>query len=207
MRRTNQLWVALIIAAAGLLGGCGGSDTSTPKATVKTFADALNRGDAAAVKAVTINVDPKFIDIMTSLVSSNKALENAAVAKFGADGNGLAEDSKILGNIDKSLDTAEIKEEGDTATVKTKDSPEPLTLKKVDGQWKIDFAQAKHVPTKEEITQMEPMFNAMLDVNKQLVSDISAGKYKTAGEAKQAKQEKMMAAMMSGMKPPGEGPK
>jgi hypothetical protein len=191
----GSVFVGMCLAA---LIGCGG-DTSTPKGAAKTMIDAMKKGDAATVKSVTVNGDPKFIDMMVAMVSSNQQLQDAAVAKFGADGNSIGE-AKMLGDVDKKLDDAEVKENGDTATITTKDSREPMTLKKVDGQWKVDLSQMPQMPGKDD-PSMQPMFNAMLDVNKQLAADISAGKYKTAAEAKQAGQEKLMAAMMSLQKP------
>lgn len=202
--------------AVGLLAtitGCGGdsassgsassSDTSTPKAAMKTMAEAMRRGDTAVVKAVTINGDPKLIEMMTTMMASEKTLADAAVAKYG-DAGTLAE-GKMMADFDKELASAEVTETGDTATVKTKRGGPPLTLKKAGGEWKVDFAEAPSMPGKDELAQAEPMFNMMVNVNKQLASDIAAGKYKTLDEAKKAKQEKMMAATMGSMgsmKPP-----
>jgi len=187
--------VAICVVA---IVGCGGADTSTPKGTVKAMFDAMKKGDAETVKSLTVNGDPKLLEMLTSMMASNKQLEDAATAKFGADGASvLGEQDKVMGDMDKKLETAEVKENGDTATITVKDSPDPLTLTKVNGQWKVDLSKAPHMPTAAEMAQLQPVFNAMLDVNKQLAADISAGKFKTAAEAKDAKQQKLMAAMMS----------
>jgi len=202
MRRGTWVIGSFAVSCHALLCGCGGSssggstDLSTPKAAVKTVADALRRGDAAALKNATINGDPAFIDMMASMMSSTKTLTDAAVAKFGDAGKTIS--NSKMPDFDKSLDNADVKEEGDTATVTPKDgNGEPVKLKKVDGQWKMDFAQAPHMPSKAEMDQMGPMFNSMVDANKTTAADINAGKYKSVEEARQGLSQKMMAAMMS----------
>jgi hypothetical protein len=192
-----------------MLAGCGGgssgggTDLSSPKATMKTILDAMRRGDSATIQAASINGDPQVIDMMTKMGSGMSALRDAAVAKWGDAGKDIA--GKGMPDFDKSLENADVKENGDTATVTPTDTKEPITLKKVSGDWKLDWSQAKGLPSKDDVAKMAPMTGAMADAAKQTADEIKAGKYATVTDAQNALQQKMMASMMSKMPAGGPG--
>jgi hypothetical protein len=72
-----------------------------------------------------------------------------------------------------------------------------VKLKKDGGVWKVDLSQ---FPQKDQIVLQAPMLDTTGKVLAQAATDVSAGKYKSATEASQDVQQRMMAAMASMMK-------
>lgn len=194
----HGLMTKLVVSFSFLMCGVAtAQDLSTPKAAALVFAKAMEAGDAAGAKAASIcNADgAKFLEVMTDIIKNGRKLEEAAVAKFGDAG-------KNLGNMEsmdmaKNLENSEVKEEGDSATITIKDSPEkPVKLKKVDGAWKVDMIT---LISEADLARAMPMFTAMNNVYAGTAGEISAGKYPTADAAKQAMGMKLLAAMSAGM--------
>jgi hypothetical protein len=176
-------------------------DLSTPKAGATAFAKALENGDLEAAKAASI-ADEKGVQILELLVpvmGSMKKFSDAATAKFGEEGKKISGENAEGLNIAKQIEEAEIKETGDTATLATKNSKEPLKMKKVDGEWKVDIASMDTGGAAADIEKAKPMFTAMAKAAAEETQAINEGKYKTADEAKQAFAMKLMAAMFSNM--------
>src|SRR6202030_608941 len=109
---------------------------STPIAAVKVYGQAMREGDAATAKRAVTNVDPRVIDALAALGASRLRAIDAAVAKFGDDGKTVAGGSALPygEEFDKMLDDADVKIDGDTATVtqKAKDAV-PIALKREGG--------------------------------------------------------------------------
>jgi hypothetical protein len=174
------------------------TDTYSPKATAKSLTTAFKNGDSVAAKSlVTGNDDQmKAFDGMTSVAAAMKKMHDAADAKFGKD-NALTKDNKTGVPDPAEVDTAEIKETGDTATVKVKSEDKPLKLVKKDGKWLADLASMELPPSTEVAKMADPMIKAA----NELASEISAGKYADANAAKAAMGQKMAAAMMGSAAP------
>ena len=169
---------------------CVAADLSTPMEAAKSFGAAMQNGDAAAVKDASINVKPELVDGMCDMMKSSKALHDAAVAKFGQDGEGFGSSAKA--DINAQLKDAKVDENGDTATI-TPINGKPVTLQKTGGEWKLDFSK---MPGMDAAAAMLPMIGKMSAANKDVADDITAGKYATAPEAKKALNQRMMALMM-----------
>lgn len=195
MRKT----IALVIAAlCCVLSGCGKrAAPSTPKDVVKAYGQAMRDGDAAAARRVVTNAEPKLIDALAGLGGSRRRIIDAAVAKFGESGKTVAGGSVLPygQQFDKMLDEADVKIDGDTATVAQKGRDAvPITLKRVDGEWKIDYSQ---ITQRGDLIQMLPLMNAMAAANDELADEIKSGKYASAADAKIAHDRKMQQAIMS----------
>jgi hypothetical protein len=184
--------MGLLVLSVGMLAGCGGSDLSTPKGAAKAFAVALQNGDAEGAKKASTGGDPKIIEGMANAASSMKKLRDAAVAKFGDEGKTFGGRKNADLDLAKNVDDATFKEEGDTATMTPKEGS-PLKLKKVSGEWKVDVSEMAAGPM---ATMGAAMFDSMAKAAKTTGDEISAGKYKTAAEAKQAFDSNMMGSMM-----------
>jgi len=182
------------------------ADLSTPKAAALAFAKALESGDAATAKSAAVG-DAQTQDVVGALAevaAQNVKLRDAATAKFGAEASTKIARKMSTEDMSKQLDASEIKENGDTATITTKDSPSnPLTLKKVDGKWKVDMLAGASGP---ELAQQLPMIKSFGGVMNELATEITDGKYKTVEEAQTALQTKMMAAMANMRRPPTTAP-
>ena len=194
MRRTI---LTAMVVLFGIAFGCGkghGTDLSSPQATVKSYVAAMKAGDAAGMKATITGGDPQVVDALVNAQVSRKKLEDAAVAKFGEEGRSMASGGDSHANYDK-LEDAEVKQDGDSATVTPKDHSLPgggVVLKKVNGDWKIDMSAT---PGMDQMTAMLPMLSKMSAMNDELTGEISAGKYKSVADAKAAQSQKMMSAI------------
>ncbi len=208
--------VSVVLAICSLLCGCGKRsasvplaqssqvDLTTPIAAVKVYGKAMREGDAATAKRAVTNVDPKIIDALAASGASRQRAIDAAVAKFGDDGKTVAGGSALpYGEaFEKMLDEAEVKIDGDTATVtqkpndattqKTKDAV-PIVLKREGGDWKIDYSE---LTRSGDLMRLVPVMNAISTVNDELADEIKSGKYATAAEATRARVLKMQQAIM-----------
>ena len=188
----------LALAACGVLG-CN-NDLSTPKGAAKAFATAMQNGDAAAAKRASTGGDPQMIDSLAKLSGSMKKLHDASVAKFGDQGKNLTGGGggPDFSDWSKKIDDATIKEDGDTATLTLKDGGEPLKLKKINGEWKVDVA-----PLTTEMASMgSAMVDSMSKAADETAGEINSGKYKTPQEAQQSLSTKMMSSSLGKLNAP-----
>ena len=195
-KKLRPLALAAVLSVAGCdRGGPGSNNLSTPKSAVTSYADAIRRGDVAAAKATVTGVSPETIDVLASSVASRKRLDAAAVAKFGDEAKSFSGDNRSgAPDVEKWVTDADVVENGDTATVTPKDHTQRgVSLKKIDGQWKIDLSAT---PGMDRVSTMLPMLQKMNAANEELASEIAAGKYPTVKEAKAAQAQKMMASVM-----------
>lgn len=176
------------------------SSNMSAKETIAAFGKAVENGDAAGAKALTVS-DPtsdKMLDALIPVSGAMKKLNDAAVEKFGEAGKSLAGNNSDSFDLAKSMKDLEVKETGDTAeavnTKKPKDKP--LKMKKVDGKWKIDFASVMGGENAAQMEQALPMIKGMATAANEGADEIKAGKYKTVDEAKQALGTKLLGAMM-----------
>lgn len=191
----------LALLACGLLGF--NNDLATPKGAAKAFATAMENGDAAAAKRASTGGDPQVIEAMAKLSGNMKKLHDASVAKFGDQGKNLTEGGggPNFSDWSKKIDEATVKEEGDTATLTQKDNAEPLKLKKINGEWKVDVS-----PMTGEMAGMgTAMFDSMAKAANETADEVKAGKYKTPQEARQALSSKMMSSSLGKLNPPEPG--
>ena len=130
---------------------------------------------------------------MAAIFAGMKNYEAAARAKFG-DAGKVGDDDKmdLVADVEKS----KFPVQGDTATAVKKDKTDdknPMKLVKKGGEWKVDLSSLP--------ADMKPVAAAGTKVKKAFddtAGEISAGKYKTADEAKAASQQRMAAAMGPG---------
>lgn len=172
-------------------------DQSTPKSAVAAFFKAMEKGDVEAAKSMAVGTDKqlKVLDIVIPVASGMKALENAAVKKWGEDAKKVLTDGPAGGGFDfeKNLADAKVTEDGDKATIvsgkKEDDGKQPLILKKADGKWKVDLG---FVPVDQLSDPMlANIFKGLADAAKETAGEIDAGKYKNAHEARAAMMAKV----------------
>ena len=171
------------------------ADLSNPKSAAMAFGNALIAGDAAGLRAATVGTDAdyKIIDAVGKMVGSMKRLSDAASEKYGKD-NEITKGAQDT-NIAEKLDKADVKVEGDTATIIDKekaDDKNPLKLVKKGSDWKVDLGS---IP-KDGMDQLVKMAPAMAKAADEVTQEIKDGKHKTAKEAQEAIPQKMMAALM-----------
>jgi hypothetical protein len=194
--RVFCLFICLLLAAGSILGaGCGKGDLSTPKGAAKTFATALENGDADAAKKACTGGDPKMIDSLANAAGNMKKMREAAISKFGDEGKTAfnGPDGDDMGMMTTKVDDAVEKIDGDKAMLTLKDG-KPLALKKVDGDWKVDVSEMSGLGS----SMGAAMFDSMGKAAKEVTDDVNTGKYKSAADAKTAFGQKMMGGVFGG---------
>lgn len=112
--------VAIAILSVSLLASCGGG---SPEDVAKKFGKAMLDGDVEAAQDISTENASKLMPLIIGMMSSKMGEMSDEERK-----EALAE-----------LDTMECKVEGDKAKCGPKGKSKTLELKKVDGDWKVDF--------------------------------------------------------------------
>jgi hypothetical protein len=204
-RRLSVLLVSLCASAVTAMPAAAADkapDLSNPKSAAMAFGTALVGGDAAGLRAATVGseADYKIVDALGKMVGAMKRLSDAAADKYGKD-NEITKGTQDT-DVAAKLEKADVKVEGDTATIIDKekaDDKNPLKLVKKDGQWKVDLGS---IP-KDGMDQLVKMAPAMAKAADEVTKEIKDGKHKTAKDAQDAIPQKMMAALMQ---PGPQGP-
>ena len=152
------------------------------------FANALLAGDNAAIRATSVGSDEDYTaaEAMGLLVSSLRKLSDAAAARYGPD-NAISAASANL-NLAVALRDADVKVDGETATVFRKNNPAAAQAKLVhrDGRWRVDLASLPKADM-AQIAVAAPIVNKAAT---ELAAEIAAGRYKTAADTLAASQRK-----------------
>jgi hypothetical protein len=190
MRAINS--VACISLAVGLMvgAGCSKGDFSTPKGAARTFATAMENGDTETAKKACAGGDPKMLESMVVAVGNFKKMHDAAISKFGDEGKTVFGETVNSFDLNRNLDDAVEKIDGDQATVTAKGG-KTFNLKKVNGEWKVDASEMSGPSGSVGVAMAESMGKSA----KELADEINDGKYKTAAEAKDAFSKKMLGGM------------
>ncbi|HEY8747388.1 MAG TPA: hypothetical protein VIM11_05405 [Tepidisphaeraceae bacterium] len=194
--------IAIVLWAHSSLFADAQPDLSSPKKAATAFALALQKGDFAALKGVTTGGadDYKLMQSVTGMTAAANKLHDAIVSRFGAEeGKKIPLTTGEPGDIPRQIEESDEKVEGNSASITKKGAAagNSVKLKKDGGVWKVDLSQ---FPQKDQIVLQAPMLDTTGKVLAQAATDVSAGKYKSATEASQDVQQRMMAAMASMMK-------
>jgi hypothetical protein len=203
MRHWTRWSAALLMVWVGGAAGAAttqpaAADYSTPKAAARSFVQALANGDSAAAEEAVIASPEqmKNVDLLAMMAGSMKKLTDAAVAKFGEEGQSIAGQHARLEENLKQIDDAQVQVNDDVATLASADQKRPVTLKKQNGQWKVDMGS---MPGTEQLTQAAGAIRAMAKAANDTAGEISKDQYKSVEEARDAFQKKMMAALLANM--------
>src|SRR5687767_3089367 len=116
-------------------------DFSTPKATVRSLAIAMQSGDRAVILAVLHANNPtesRLATVMADLAEAMAALSRNAVTAFGEEGaRPLTGESTEAAEALQRLDAATVREDDHVATVGGDKNDPGVTLAYVNGQWKL----------------------------------------------------------------------
>lgn len=191
-------WV-LSLSAVLLLPACNKGGLSTPKDAAQTFATAVANGDIETAKKASTGGDPGFIQSLATFAANMKKYRDAMASKFGDEGKAAAEGTANSATaIATKLNDGEVKENGDTATITSKMDSKPLTLKKVNGEWKVDLSQTAGLGGALGAGLMDPMGQ----VAAEMADEVNAGKYSSAKAAQAAFGTRMIGSY-SVAPPPG----
>ena len=181
-------------------------DPSTPKGALKSLAAALdagNRADILALLDAKSDTDRRIAASMADLATANAGLRKVAVQSFGEkDARPLGVDPAATSAAMNRIDIAAVTLDGDKATLVSAeaDGP-PMTLVKHGDRWLL--------PVSELSKGVEP---ADLDRNLrdaaeqtrlliELTGEVTAGKYKTAVDARQMLDQRILKSAMPQQQP------
>jgi hypothetical protein len=203
-RRRHRCWRLAILAVLLLVPLTAIADTPaptappatapaapppSPKAVALAFTAAIEKGDAPAAKALLPTDDDgddgraRWVDATVALTAGMKKLDAAAVARFGDSGKGVSQNQLHLGDAAKTLEQAQEKIDGDTATLVLPGQAHPLvSLKKVDGKWRLLAGPASAAQTPAQLALCQRLLQAAT----RTADEISAGNHPTADSAGQA---------------------
>src|SRR5262245_19424490 len=133
---------ALAIGTAVLLLSLGlarAADLSEPKAAALTFVTAMADHDFATLRTASVGNDEERqrVEAMSDLIAAQKKYADAATAKFGD--TAQVPRRSVAVDFEQRLKTAEVKVDGDVASITDPKDPQspPLKLKKSGGDWKV----------------------------------------------------------------------
>jgi hypothetical protein len=149
-------------------------DLSTPKAAFRTYTQALGAGDLAALKATVISSEKinKMLEGQISYGDRERKFRVAIVKAFPSEAKSLPDPTQqTLAAIEK----AEVKTEGESATLVTSLSTEPVKLRQIDGKWKLDLTAMYPEDALDDVMSFR---RSLADVMEDMTPDIDAGKFK-----------------------------
>ncbi len=177
-------------------------DLSSPKSTAKSFYEALNNADGAAMRdCLVIDGDDqqKLAGAFIDVILAGKKLGDAAKAKFGPSGDKIA--AGAISREDASaIDQAAQTDAGDDSTLTISKESKPLKLHKTPAGWKLvllDYAGAKPENLADQIKLLTNLSAAMNDT----AGDISEGRFPTTADAEAAIQQRFSEVMVKHYKP------
>lgn len=176
--------------AVAAADGGSAADLSTPQAAMLAFANALLAGDNAGIRAAAVGSDEEYkgAEAMGVMVSALRKLSDAAASRYGPD-NAISQASANL-NLAVAFRDADMKVDGDVATVVRKDKPaEPAKAKLVrrDGRWRVDLSSLP----RQDMAQVAAAAPVVEKAAGELAAEIAAGRYKSANDALAAFGAKM----------------
>lgn len=162
---------------------------TTPKAVTLAFSRALSAGDVATAKAIsTGDIGPQTLETLSKVASATGRLQNALKSKFGQKAMQLeifTESPDPQDELNRSTETIT----GDTAVIALSATDHnPTTLKRVDGQWKVDVTKFK------QAEPMLPQLEKMAAAWNELAQDVTADKFATLDDFQKAFTAKAQAA-------------
>jgi hypothetical protein len=198
--RRSLIWVAglLVLIAGPVLAE---PDPSTPKGALRAFYEAMEAGDAAAVRAclyTATDAERQLADAYAAQLTGAKTLGDAAKAKFAAAGDALSKGLPVRDEIGR-LESAEVKVDGPRATVRLPGQPRPLTMVQSEGRWRLALAAYAGATSPESLAGQTAVLNDMAGVFQSVADEINADKFATATDAQRALQKKLQGVLFTAL--------
>lgn len=193
---THRFFRRAVLASAATLflmvGWARAADLSEPKAAALTFVKALADHDLATVRNASVGNDEDRgrVEAMSDLIAAQKKFSDAVNAKFPDKAPPAQQRRNVAADFEEKLKTAELKIEGDIASLRDPKDPNspPLQLKKVGGDWKVDLSSMQMRGAAVAPEQMKKLADATTTT----ADEVTSGKYATPIEAQKALTQRMM---------------
>jgi hypothetical protein len=173
------------------------ASTDTPKGTIKLLVQAMSNGDSASMRDLLYATTPTEERLVTAMADTAVAI--AELNRGMADKFGDQQAKAVLGDpadavrsTTANLEKAREQIDGDSARIIMPQSVQgTMSLKKVDGKWKVDVAMYMKGATPQQVDQTMVTVNHGITVYRESLADVNAGKFKTAKEAGDALRTKL----------------
>ena len=176
-------------------------DQTTPKGALKLLARALEAGDRKTLLDLLHADSPserKIAEATAGLAEATAELRRASLKTFGETasrplGVDLAAVGEAMARVDASTETID----GDKATVTSPVDPaDTLMLVQRDRKWRIPMAQISGAVNADDLDKNLHDSSEQAKLLKALAVEVSAGKFKTAIEARQALDKRIIQSAM-----------
>jgi hypothetical protein len=211
---THPARLILIVAILSIGNGDGTAQTTRPTtmpqddvSTIRSVLRKLNRamseGEIPVITGLFLASDEaeqRMVDADAQMAAALADLHRAAKKTFGAEGAKLITGDTAAGSAQSMarIDGAEIKPEGDTATVVYPDQKQPpFVLKKVEGQWRIPISQTGRPVDPKVLDERLADLAVQRQVVQEVTRQILAKKFETADQAREAWRSRIVQAATS----------
>lgn len=207
MRNFLSLALLLTLAAAPATAPTSAPfDQSTPKGTLKVLSRALDAGDRKTILQIlsaASDSDRKLADATADLAEANVQMRRAAIKAFGeVKSRALGVDPEALSAGFTRIDTATEAITGDSAIV-TQPGNEgpPMSLVKTDNQWRLPVAELRKDVEAADVDRNIADVQTQIGLMKEIATEVAAGKFATAADARQALDQRILKGAMSPLVP------
>jgi hypothetical protein len=176
-------------------------DQSTPKGALKVLARALEAGDRKVLLEL-LDADSaserKIAEATAGLAEATAELRRASVTAFGETASRpLGVDGAAVADAMARVDASVEKIDGDTATVtSTLDPTDSMLLVQRDRKWRVPMAQISGAINAADLDKNLHDTTEQVKLLKALAGEVAGGKYKTAIEARQELDRRIIQSAM-----------
>jgi hypothetical protein len=158
------------------------------------FAGSIEKGDASTARELVPadEMHARWVDAAAGLSGALKTLDVAAVARFGDLGKAVSRNQLHLTDSVKSLEQAQEKVDGDTATLTVPGRAEPLVLRKVDGKWQLQVGPASAAEAEAQVALLARLTRAA----QRTADELAGGTHATAEQAAKVFAARVLDARM-----------
>ena len=178
------------------------ADPSTPKGALKALAQALDAGDRKGVLQILWAQSPseqKIADATAELAEASAALRRAASKAFGdVAARPLGVEVGATPQAMDRIDSANVKVDGNRATVRPEsgDGP-PMILVRGGDIWRVPVAELSKDVEAADVDRNVAALADQAKMLREVAAEVSAGKYKTATDARQTLDKRIVDSAFS----------
>ncbi len=200
------MWTAVALAAA--------PDLNSPRACLESLYAAVKAQDAGAMTACMVVSEPRraMMNAIVELILSGRHLTEAARERFAAAGESLGRDM-LTPRDSKEIDRAEVKIDGDGATLTLPEESRPLEFRRGDdGKWRLwlgdYFVPSGSIAAPDQITAQTSLLSEFAKTMRDAADEIRTGKYDSAEDARTAIEGRFHEVMIRALRthPPASRP-
>jgi hypothetical protein len=182
------------------------ADPSTPKGALKALAKALDAGDRAAVLellAANSEQERRVAAATADLAEATVGLRRVATRAFGEKASRpLGVDPGATPEALARIDAATVDLKGDRATLRTpqQEGP-PIVLARQGNTWRVPVSELSKDVEAADVERNLKDVAEQTRLMRELTAEVAAGKYKTAADARQALDQRILHSAMPQLEP------